>query len=268
VRIAAISVAPLFPDFVVGGSQKVLADVAAGLKRSGHDIQIWCTETEENREGFDIDGLSVRPELKLRGAFPATHQVSPTALAETAGKLRNAAEWADRVYLHADAIYLRHALESAEIVRSIHDFTYEEALLSALTLPAGATVVPSKYLKRCVEAAVALTGRKSIEPVIAIPNGIQVQGAVPAPVLPHGVEPRTENDLILLFPHRLEPTKGVREAMLTAVEVQRLEPSRNVRLLMPAYPSDVELDSAAASAQKIRQIAEDLGATEVLEFHR
>ncbi|WFG40089.1 glycosyltransferase [Candidatus Lucifugimonas marina] len=266
-RIAAISVAPVFPNQVIGGSQKILADVAAGLKRSGHDIQIWCTGTEAHSGDFEIDGVPVHPVLRLRGAFPATHQITPSALAQTANRLSAAAEWADRVYLHADAVYLRHAIEGAEIVRSIHDFVYEEALLSTLTLPADSTIVPSEYLKRCIETTVAFSGRESIEPVVSVPNGIKVPPTLPESRLPEGISPREESDLILLFPHRPEPTKGIHEAMLTAGEVQRRIPDRNVRLLIPTYPTGSELDAAAGSAAQISELAKDLHVENLVELH-
>ena len=173
-RIAVISIAPLFPNLVIGGSQKILADVAVGLKNNGHDIQIWCTGTDAHEGDFEIHGVVVHPDLKLRGSFPATHQVSPIDLAHTASVLRKASDWANRVYLHADAVYLRHALGDTPIIRSIHDYVYEEALISTMSLQADATVVPSEYLKRCIEATGALSGRTSIEPVIAIPNGVHV----------------------------------------------------------------------------------------------
>ncbi|MBT4125917.1 MAG: glycosyltransferase family 4 protein [Chloroflexi bacterium] len=266
-RIAAISVAPVFPHQIIGGSQKILADVTAGLNRSGHDVQIWCTGTEAHEGDFEIDGVIVHPVLPLRGAFPATHQISPVALAQTANRLSAAAEWADRVYLHADAVYLRHAIEGVEIVRSIHDYVYEEALLSTLTLPAASTIVPSDYLKRCIETTVAYSGRETIEPVVAIPNGIRVPDSLPTPKLPDGVAPREDNDLILLYPHRPEPTKGIHESMLAAAEIQRLFPERNVRLLIPTYPEDSEFDAAAGSSAQISELAKDLHADELVELH-
>ncbi len=267
-RIAVISVAPVFSDYVIGGSQKILADVAAGLRNSGHDVQIWCTGTAKHSGEFELKGVPTHPELMLRGSFPATHQVSPVALARTVDVLKKAAAWADRVYLHADAIYLREALDDAEIVRSIHDLVYEEALLSTLTLPTRATIVPSAYLKRCVEATVALAGRKTIEPVIVVPNGIQVPHREPQAFLPPDVSPRQADDLILLFPHRPEPTKGVREAISSALQVQRLEPTRSIRLLMPLYPPDSALDEAANTAQDVLRLAHELGAVGIVELHR
>ncbi len=266
-RIAAISVAPIFPNYVIGGSQKILADVTAGLKKSGHDVQIWCTATESHNGDFDVDGVAVHPEFQLRGSFPATHQVSPVALARSAETLRDAAEWADRVYLHADAVYLRHALDGAEIIRSIHDYVYEEALLSTLSLPADATIVPSEYLKLCIEATVAISGKKTIERVVAIPNGVRVPETAPIPTLPDGIPPRGEKDLILLFPHRPIPTKGLYEAIRTAVEVQKIEPARNVRLLMPAYPADANFDDVAGSTDELLELVNDLDAVGIVEFH-
>lgn len=266
-RIAAISVAPIFSNYVIGGSQKILSDVTAGLKKSNHDVQIWCTGTSSHDGDFEVGEVPIHPDIQLRGSFPATHQVSPAALAGSAETLRNAAEWADRVYLHADAVYLRHALEGAEIVRSIHDYVYEEALLSTLTLGAAATIVPSDYMKLVVETTVAMTGRKSIEPVIIVPNGIEIPASIPEPRLPSGIATRESNDLILLFPHRPEPTKGVKEAILTAVEVQRKLPGRKVRLLMPAYPPDLGLDDASVTTDEIDDLVNDLDASDIVELH-
>ena len=267
-RIAAISVAPLFPNSVFGGSQKILNDVADGLNRMGHDVQLWCTRTGKHTCQFEINGVPVNPELRLRGTFPATHQVSPIDLANTAKALSRAGSWAQRVYLHADAVYMRHALNNCEIVRSIHDFTYEEALLSALTLPADLTIVPSDYLKRCIETAIAISGRKTVEPIVTVPNGIQVPDTIPRPRLPEELRSRQDNDLILLFPHRPILNKGVSEAIQTAVEVQKLIPTRKVRLLMPAYPSDSALDDMADTVSQIQDLSRDFHAQEIVELHR
>ena len=266
-RIAAISVTPLFPDYVHGGSQKILADIATGLKTNGHDVEIWCPHLDGNVDDFEIGNVIVHRTLKLRGTFPATHQVSPADLIETTQALRKAAEWANRVYLHADAIYLRQALEGKQIVRSIHDYMYEEALLSTLILPADITIVPSEYLKDCIEATVALSGRKTIEPIIVIPNGVHVPETLPQPQLPDDILPREENDLILLYPHRPEPTKGVCEAIQTAAMIQNLDHSRNVRLLMPSSAWDKDMDESTISADEIRRTAEVYGASDIVETH-
>jgi glycosyltransferase involved in cell wall biosynthesis len=267
VRIAAISVAPLFPDLVIGGSQKILIDVAIGLNRSGHEVEIWCTGTPAYKGDFEIDGVTVHPQLGLRGTFPATHQVPPIELSITADALRRAAEWGDKVYLHADAVYLRHTLEGAEIIRSIHDYVYEEALVSTLSFPADATIVPSEYLKNCIEATIALSGRKTIEPIVVVPNGVHVPEVLPDPMLPKGIAPRAENDLILLFPHRPQAAKGLEVAIRLAVKKQATDDGRNVRLLMPVYPEDSNFDEAAGSITELNELVRKLGASDIVEFH-
>ena len=266
-RIAAVSVAPLLPDVVIGGSQKILVDVLTGLARNGHDVQVWCTGTSAHSGEFEISGVRVHPEMKLRGSFPATHKVPPFKLAATTQALSEMADWGDRVYLHADAVYLRHALGETDIVRSIHDYFYEEALVSTLAFDATATIVPSNYLKSCIEATAAITGKESIESVCTIPNGVEVHAELPEPKLPDGIAPRSKDDLILLFPHRPEPTKGLVEAFRTAVEVQLRESSRNVRLLLPMYPKGSGFDEAASESDEVQQLAAEHDAESIVELH-
>ena len=96
-RIAAVSVAPLLPDVVIGGSQKILVDVLTGLSRNGHDVQVWCSGRSAHSGEVEISGVRVHPEMKLRGSFPATHKVPPFKLAATTQALSEMADWGDRV---------------------------------------------------------------------------------------------------------------------------------------------------------------------------
>ena len=265
-RVLAVSVAPLFPGFVMGGSQRVLMDVVTGLGEAGHEVRVLCTQLPENAGGFSpARGVTVEPVLRLRGAFPAPYETAPHLLAETWRALSDAAEWADRIYLHADAIYMRGSLGGRPVVRSLHDFVYEEALLSAFSLPAALTIVPSEYLRRCIEASagrVADTGE-----VRVVPNGVHVPPQQVAPQPPPGVQRRGERDLILLHPHRPQPRKGIKESLQVAAEVQRRLPQRRVRLLVPAYPAGSALDEATEAVDAVRQMAASAGAEGLLELH-
>lgn len=265
-KIAAISAAPLVPGQVIGGSQRILQQVVAGLSERGHDVRVYCTRTTDNEAGFRIGRADVLPVLQLRGAFPATHQVSPAALGQTSRSLRSASEWADHVYLHADAMYLRQALGSADPVRSIHDLVYEEALLSITTLNASATIVPSDYLKRCVEATAAITGSEFVEPVVTVPNGIEIPTAI-SPELPSSVRPREDEDLILLYPHRPQESKGLIESIAVAKAVAEERSDRNVRLLVPAYPSESNYDEAASSLESLNMVIQEHGGNDIVELH-
>ena len=267
-RILAVSVAPLFPDFVMGGSQRILVDVARALGIVGHDVRVLCTRRTENEGGFDLSPrVRVQADLPLRGTFPAQYQVAPYRLAQTARVLSEAAAWADRVYLHADAIYLRDALVGHRVVRSLHDFVYEEALLSALTLPAALTVVPSEYLKRCIDATLAMA-RVAPQPLRVVSNGVLVPRKRPAPAPPPGVRPKEPGDIVLLHPHRPDPSKGLADSLGVAAGLARRMPKSRIRLLAPGYPAGGdELDEAAVSREEARGLAQSLGADEILELH-
>ena len=82
-RVLAVSVAPLFPGFVMGGSQRVLMDVVTGLGEAGHEVRVLCTQLPENAGGFSpAPGVTVEPSLRLRGAFPAPYETAPHLLAD------------------------------------------------------------------------------------------------------------------------------------------------------------------------------------------
>jgi glycosyltransferase involved in cell wall biosynthesis len=266
-RVLAVSVAPLFPGVVMGGSQRVLMDVVDALAEAGHDVRVLCSQSAGTGSGFmTVHGAVVEPILPLRGAFPAPYQVMPHRLNAAWQVLSEAADWADRAYLHADAIYMRGALGDVPVMRSLHDFVYEEALVSAFTLPATRTVVPSQYLADCVRASAGTV--TDVGELNVIPNGIAVPVGRVKPVLPAGVAPRKTGDLLILHPHRLHAEKGIEESMRIAVEVQRRLPDRNVRLLTPEPDRDGSLDDAAITDESVMELARRVGAAGMLEFHR
>ena len=265
-RVLAVSVAPLFPGVVMGGSQRILTEVVDALGAAGHEVRVLCSQNGSDETFTTPGGVVVEPSIPLRGSFPAPYQVTPHRLSAAWHVLSEAANWADRAYLHADAIYMRQALGDLPVIRSLHDFVYEEALISAFALSAERTIVPSQYIADCIAASagvVTATGELTV-----IPNGIQVPVGRVAPVLPSDVAPRRNQDLLLLHPHRLHAEKGIEESMQVAVEVQRRVPGRNVRLLAPAPDRGGALDEASVAEQAVTRIARLVGAEDLLEFHR
>jgi glycosyltransferase involved in cell wall biosynthesis len=265
-RILAVSIAPLHPDRIIGGSQRILMEVVDALAESGHDVRVFSSRAKGSDWRFETpNGAIVETSLELRGAFPAPYQTAPHRLNSVWRRLAEGASWADRAYLHADAIYMRAALGDLPVIRSIHDFVYEEALLSAFTLPAARTIVPSQFLKDCIVASVGPVTDTS--EIVVIPNGIAAGVRPVKPQPPDRLAPRSERDLILLHPHRLHREKGIEQSMLIAVEVQRRLPERKVRLLVPALQPDGSSDDAVLGGGSVLDIAASTGATEMLELH-
>lgn len=241
-------------------------DVVDALATAGHDVRVFSSIAPGGDSRFETPGGAiVEPSLELRGAFPAPYQTAPHRLNSVWRRLAVGVAWADRAYLHADAVYMRAALEDIPVIRSIHDFVYEEALLSAFTLPAARTVVPSQFLKDCIVASVGQVADPG--EIVVVPNGISTGSRSAEPGLPAGLRQRSDSDLVLLHPHRLHREKGIEQSMLIAVEVQRRLPGRNVRLLVPVLQQDGSPDDAALGDGSVLELAELTGATELLELH-
>lgn len=265
-RVLAVSVAPLYPDRIMGGSQRILMKTVDALAEAGHEVRLLAPDIQGAGNGFRTEhGASIEPVLELRGAFPAPYQTAPHRLRSVWAAFEGAAHWAERAYLHADAIYMRSALDDLPVVRSLHDFVYEEALLSAFTLPAERTIVPSQYMRDCIEASAGAV--TDLGELTVVPNGIAPQTWPVEPRLPRGVGERRDDDLVLLHPHRLHREKGIEESIKIAAEVQARLPGRRVRLLVPALEPGRTGDDAVLATASIQDFARSLGAEGILELH-
>ena len=76
-KITCISIAPIFVNQVIGGSQKILIEVMQGLSKKGHSVQIMATHNGNGTSEFNYKDIVIKPILKFRGSFPSTHQLPP-----------------------------------------------------------------------------------------------------------------------------------------------------------------------------------------------
>ena len=272
-RVAVVSIAPILPGAVHGGSQRILDGVLRGLADAGADVRVICSWRPENDGGFEIaPHIKVEPLLRLTGYFPDPWEVPPYQILQSAEAIAPVFEWAETVYLHADTFYLRNLIpEGRRVVRSFHDFHYETALISAFAFDADVTIVPSEYLKRCIDAtAGAIPGRsggRSGGPVVVIPNGIDLETYRPRPgVTPRGVRGRSDSDLVLLWPHRPDLRKGIAEAIGITRDVARALPDRNIRLLVPEHVDAASFPETREFYDKAVRLALAEGVMDSLEF--
>ena len=268
-RVAVVSIAPILPGVVHGGSQRILDGVLRGLADAGAEVRVICSWRPENDGGFELGpGIKIEPLLRLTGYFPDPWEVPPYQILQSSEAIAPVFEWAETVYLHADTFYLRNLIpEGRRVVRSFHDFHYETALISAFGFDADMTIVPSDYLKRCIDATVGAAPRKSAGPVAVVPNGIDLQTYRPRPgVTPTGVRERTESDLVLLWPHRPDPRKGIAEAIEMTGELARMLPDRNVRLLIPRHVDATSSTETREFYDNAIQLATARGVMNCLEF--
>jgi glycosyltransferase involved in cell wall biosynthesis len=268
-RVAVVSIAPILPGAVHGGSQRILDGVLRGLADAGAEVRVICSWRPENGGGFEIaPNIKVEPLLRLTGYFPDPWEVPPYQILQSAEAIAPVFEWAETVYLHADTFYLRNLIpEGRRVVRSFHDFHYETALISAFAFDADVTIVPSEYLKRCIDATAGAVQGGSGGQVVVIPNGIDLEIYRPRPaVTPRGVRERSGSDLVLLWPHRPDARKGIAEAIHITRDLARDLPDRNIRLLVPEHVDAVSSPETREFYDNAVRLALAEGVMESLEF--
>ncbi|MCH7642726.1 MAG: glycosyltransferase family 4 protein [Chloroflexi bacterium] len=105
------------------------------------------------------------------------------------------------------------------------------------------------------------------EPILVIPNGIDLATYIPRQGLtPRGVRPRSERDLVLLWPHRPDERKGVTEAIRITADLTSALPQRNVRLLVPRHVDAASSAETREFYDHTREIAAAAGVAGSLEF--
>jgi UDP-glucose:tetrahydrobiopterin glucosyltransferase len=202
VRIAIVAspVTPLLPA-QIGGAQSVIGDLAVGLVRRGHSVQLHCAE------GSDVAGvelLMVPTPLDARQALvmPGGAQPAPSpgvTAAITAMFRRIEASRPDVVSQHA---FDAPAFEMAEMLPTLHTLhlpPIEPAVVAAVRLiPAARLATVSQSCRRNWEAAGARVGR-------VIRNGVSDLSVSGEPV-----------EEVALIAGRISPEKGVDHALMAA----------------------------------------------------
>jgi UDP-glucose:tetrahydrobiopterin glucosyltransferase len=202
VRIAVIAspVTPLRP-VQVGGAQSVICDLAVGLVRRGHSVQLHCAEGSEV-PGVELIMVPTPPDalqaLVMPGRAQATSSPGVTA-AITAMFHRVAASRPDVVSQHAfDAPAFRLA-ETLPALHTLHLPPIVPAVVAAVRLiPAEHLVTVSQACRRDWETAGAKVGR-------VIRNGVSDLSVNGEPV-----------EEVALIAGRISPEKGVDHAVMAA----------------------------------------------------
>src|SRR3989344_9271112 len=76
-KILVFSLGPIFRDHVHGGSQKVLREVAKYLGEIGHEVNIYCTERDDNNQTFSLqENVRGHPTLRFKQTFPLPYKTA------------------------------------------------------------------------------------------------------------------------------------------------------------------------------------------------
>jgi glycosyltransferase involved in cell wall biosynthesis len=249
-KILAVSLGALRPDGrVSGGATKSLRDIARGLGRRGHDVRILCPRQEEGTPFPIGERVTVCPELDLKPSFPGPYSVSLLSHARLVECAARHARWAQVAYLNDAGFLYTDAFSDIPLVVSVRDLVYPETLQGLVLFKRDLLVVNSTYARDCIARTVARNRPGLLDRMVLIENGIDwdlFESPVDQATIRKAFSAWPIPGPRLLFPHRLEPNKGLRVA-LEAVGIlvgRGLDP----KLLVPR--SDV--DSAAEGKANAR----------------
>ena len=145
-KVACLSMAPLYGEFVLGGSQKVLNDIILGLRKNNIEMRVFSPRESNITKDSYIGDVKIEKSLNLSGSFPSPFEIPLYEIQDLSNKLLEITDWADRIYLHGDGWFLRDEFSNKMIISGIHDLVYQESLSSVFSFLSNNTIVPSNYL--------------------------------------------------------------------------------------------------------------------------
>lgn len=245
-------------DHLAGGVQSFLHYLLRGLIQSGEDVTVLSPESDED------DLLDLGPKLSV---FPVLLEPNDRSLkpyerhynTQYYSLLANAAD----VVLTLDRTVPVET--DTPVVLSLNNFSYSTEVDSAFGLHWDAMVVPSDYLRRCVDIIFGPEfwsgGQRPIY-TIALPVDTNYFHAVDTTDILRKLN-IDKSRFKIIYPHRPDPTKGLDLAIDTLKNVVRREP--NSLLLVPGTPDSVR--NVRARERKILDDAKVKVLTEGLENH-
>lgn len=174
-NILIFSMAPIFLDYVQGGSQKILCNIATHLGEK-HKVKILCPSRDDNSEPFELcPNVTVSPVLPFKG-YPEPYYIPPYSLQLAAEIIHKESKKSDVVYVHDSEMNFSffYDILSIPIVSSLRDFIYPDTLLGAFNFRRDKVIVNSEYVYKCLSSTLKHIFPDIIDRVELIPNGIDL----------------------------------------------------------------------------------------------
>lgn len=258
-RVLVYSYFPPLRYHLAGGAQRFLDGLLGAFEYPAVDVTVLCPPLPDRELLADRPGLRIVDRLSVVDDDPVPAQAHADLLL-----IEKYCDWADVVLTVDRRFPLR---TDVPVVLCLNNFSYGPETRSVFGLDWDAVVVPSDYLRRCVEWYVGETAWDGTpRPVQVIPCGV----GRPVPAA-DGAALRAELGLVpseryLAFPHRPDPDKGFETAVRAVVRLrQQGEP---VTLLVPSpRPTEVWPHQRVYLEERLRFVKE-LGAEPAVRFHR
>lgn len=275
-RIATISLGPLFPHHAHGGSERTLQTVLTYLGSLGHQCTAYCTRRDDNSGPFYLGpNVQVKPVLRFKQIFPEPYYTAPYNLTNIILTLSEAIETHDVLYIHEGELSFHFLYANIPTIIAFQDFVYPDTLANAFSFSRDRLVVNSKYVGRCVESVFSSFRPLNSNTLSVIPNGFDTNWFKPQN--PQRLSAKlglAEESIPILYPHRPDPRKGIYESIAAIHALKSLIPHdifKRIKLLIPIW-----MDSEIAPNnphiyqtiyKEITAYARDIGLNDLIHFH-
>ena len=272
-KVLIFSLGPVFKDYVHGGSQKVLREVAVHLGKKGNRVNIYCVERDDNNKPFQLsENVRIFPVLKFKQTFPSSYKTAPYDLWKIINILNKQIKKHDIFYIHdADLNFYYLCNQKIPTVISLRDFLYPETLLGAFNFRRDKIIVNSQHTLKSLRYTIGNYLPEIEKRVELIENGINLNlfKKVKHKRILKLIDGKiNKNDKVVLYPHRPDPSKGIYQA-LKAIHKLKVEKGLiNIKLLIPRYVDEEVTKDLENYYKNIIQESEKLGIRKNIIFHK
>ena len=272
-KILVFSLGPIFKDYVHGGSQKVLREVAIYLGKQGNKVNIYCVERDDNNKPFQLSkNVWVFPILKFKQTFPSSYKTAPYNLWKIIDILNEQIKKHDAFYIHDAGLNFYHLCnQKIPTVISLRDFIYPETLLGAFNFRRDKIIVNSLHTLESLKYTVGNYLPKIEKRVKLIENGINLnlfKKVKPKRIFKLINKKITKEDKIVLYPHRPDPSKGIYQSLKVIHKLKLEKGLSNIKLLIPHYIDEEVTKDLEDHYKNIIKKSEELGIRENIIFHK
>lgn len=272
-KVLIFSLGPIFKDYVHGGSQKVLREVSIHLGSQGHEVNIFCVERDDNNKIFKLGKyVTVYPKLKFKQTFPASYKTFPFNLWKVIETLNEQIKKHDIFYIHDGGLnFYDLCNRKIPTIISLRDFLYPETLSGAFNFKRDIIIVNSLHTLESLKYTVGNYIPSIEKRTVLIENGINLKlfkRKNPKKIIKLIDGVIKENDKIILYPHRPDPSKGIFQSLQLIYDLKHKKGWKNLKLLIPHYLDEEVTGDLGEHYKNIRNQVEELNLNNNILFHK
>lgn len=236
-KILVFSMAPIFKDYVHGGSQKILRELLKYLGKK-HRVEVLCTMRSDNNKEFVLfPGVKVRPILPFKETYPEPYYTAPFHLANAVEILQEAINRNEVIYVHDSEMNFFFLYEANKpFICSLREFVYPDTLIGAFNFRRDRIIVNSVITKENVKYTIGRYMSDIVSRIEVILNGFDLnffKRTTPKEI--NLFIPKLNSKNVILYPHRPDERKGIFGALELIYRLKYKHNIKDVKLLIPEW---------------------------------